>query len=111
LPREKIDVTINAEELAKAFEDNQEKATKLYTGKRAEITGVISSMGDVLGQVFITFMPHSDYATSQVQCFFTNPEEIKRVFDTKLIIGKEITIIGKIGEKTINIRVEDCKLK
>lgn len=106
---EVIDITITGADLAKAFEDNEVKAKKDYTGKRAEITGTVQDIGEMFGQTYIVLESQEEFSITNVQCFFKDEKEIDKI--ATLEKGNEVTIIGTIGEKSINVSVNDCKFK
>lgn len=107
-PEEEV-IVISAEELAKAFEDNEVKANQLYKDKMVEVTGTVSSIGEILGSTYITLDAAEDFALTQTQCFFDDEDQINKV--ASLSKGDTVTIVGKVDGKSINVGVDDCKFK
>jgi hypothetical protein len=104
-----IEVVISGADLAQAFEDNEVKAEKEYTGKLAEITGEISDIGVALGQTYITLNTHEEFSLTSVQCFFKDEAEIDKLAEMNK--GDTVTVIGEIGKKSLNVSVRNCKFK
>ncbi|RCX20846.1 putative nucleic acid binding protein [Anaerobacterium chartisolvens] len=108
-PEQTIDVTVTAEELAKAYDDNEVKGNQLYKNKLAEITGKIDSIGEVLGQTYIVLSAEEDFAVTQVQCNFKDKDEIAKI--AEMSKGDEVTVVGTIDGKSLNVSVNKCKFK
>lgn len=102
-------VVVSAEDLAKAFEDNEVNANQLYKGKMVEVTGTIADIGEMLGSTYITLNAAEDFALTQTQCFFSDKDQINKI--ASLSKGDTVTIIGKVDGKSINVGVDDCKFK
>ena len=102
-------ITISAEELAKAFEDNEINANKLYKDKMLEITGTVYDIGEMLGSTYIVLAANEEFAITQTQCSFKDEEQISKV--AELSKGDTVTVIGKCDGKSINVGVNECKFK
>lgn len=102
----KIDITVTAEVLAKAYVDNEIKANQDYKDKTAEITGNIKDIGEMLGQTYIILDSRVDFSITDIQCFFSDKAEISKIANLKK--GDIIKIIGKIDGKSLNVSVNDC---
>lgn len=102
------EIVIDADELAKAFEENEIKANQDYKGKLAEITGTVKSIDEMLGSTFIV-LSEKDFEIVNVQCFFSDKEQINKI--AEISKGDKVTVIGKIDGKSINVSVKDCKFK
>lgn len=107
--KESVDLSISGPELAKAFDENEIRAKNDYTGKKAEITGRVADIGEVFGQTYITLESFEDFAITSVQCIFDKKEEIEKI--ANLNKGDKVTIIGTIGEKSMNVEVKKCRFK
>lgn len=97
-----------ATEIIDTFEANELKGKEMYTGKRANITGRVSSIGEMFGQVSVTMVTDStDFAITDLQFFFDkdNTAGLSDLSD-----GDVVTIQGTIGEKSINVQVQDSVL-
>lgn len=104
-----VEATVSAVDLATAYEENEVKADKDYKGKLAEITGSVESIDVMAGQTFIVLSAGKDFAITQTQCFFKNQEDIDKIAELKK--GDTVTLTGIIDGKSINVGVNDCKLK
>ena len=102
-------IVITAEDLAKAFEDNEINANKLYKDKMVEVTGEVSDIGEALGSTYITLEAGEEFALTQAQCFFKNEEQINKI--AELSKGDTVTVIGKCDGKSMNVGVNDCSFK
>lgn len=107
-PKEEV-IVVSAEELAKAFEDNEISANKQYKDKMLEISGTISDIGEMLGSTYITLEAEEDFAITQTQCFFKDEEQIDKI--AELSKGEKVTLIGKCEGKSLNVSVKDCYFK
>lgn len=102
-------ITVSAADLAKAYEDNEVNADKSYKGKNAIITGTIRDIGVSLGQTYIVLDSEVEFSITDIQCFFKDQTEIDKV--AQLSKGSTVTVEGKIDGKSINVGVNNCKLK
>ena len=105
-------LTISAAELSRAFHDNELKAKDSYKGLVAEITGVVQSVDEMFGQKFIVLDGDTDNPENivSIQCFLAKDDNVvRRAMEVSK--GSTITIIGKIGEQSINVGVDDCIIK
>lgn len=103
------EITVTAKEVIDLFEENEIKGKQTYTGKLAEITGVVNSVGEVLSSTYVTLGSGADFELITLQCYFKEADEIDKVAELKK--GDTITIIGTIGEQSLNISVNKCKFK
>ncbi|ACL77315.1 OB-fold putative lipoprotein [Ruminiclostridium cellulolyticum] len=102
-------IVVKAEDLAATFDENEIKGNKLYKDKIAEITGTVSDIGESLGQTYVVLSSGKDFSITNVQCFFKDDNEISKVAEIKK--GTKVTIVGQIDGKSINVAVNDCKIK
>lgn len=103
------EVIVVAKDLAQEYDDNEIKANKNYKDKFAEITGKVSSIGEVLSSTYVVLSAEKDFALTQVQCFFKDKSEIDKI--AEISKGDTVTIIGTIDGKSLNVEVENCKFK
>lgn len=106
------EIKISAVELSKAFHENELKGKDTYTGKIAEITGVVQSIDEMVGQKFIVLDGDTENPENivSIQCFLANDDSVvKKAMEVSK--GSTITLVGKIGEKSINVDVKDCVIK
>lgn len=106
------EIKISAVELSKAFHENELKGKDTYTGKIAEITGVVQSIDEMVGQKFIVLDGDTENPENivSIQCFLAKDDSVvKKAMEVSK--GSTITLVGKIGEKSINVDVKDCVIK
>lgn len=106
------EITVSAIDISKAFHENELKGKELYTDKVAEITGTVQSIDEMVGKKFIVLDGDKDNFENivSVQCYLKEDDGvIKKATEFKK--GDQITIIGTIGEKSINVNVNDCIIK
>ena len=97
-----------ATEIIDTFEANELKGKEMYTGKRANITGRVSSIDEMFGQISVTMVTEStDFAITDLQFFF---DKNNTAGLSDLSVGDTVTIQGTIGEKSINVHIEDSVL-
>lgn len=101
-------IAIAAKQLQDEYDANEVRADKEYKGKMAEVTGVVESIDVMFGQTSVLLTGGGDFEITGVQCFFKDEQEIEKV--EELNKGDEITIIGKVGGKSVNVHLEDCKI-
>lgn len=103
------EIFVTATDVIQTFEQNELKGKETYTGKLAEISGTVDSIGESFGQSYITLKDESnEYSIISLQCMF---EKENQQGLSDLNKGDQVTVIGTIGEQSINIEVKDCKLK
>jgi len=103
------DLIVTAGEILEVFDANEIKGKQTYTDKFAEITGVVGTVGEVLGSTYVTLGTGADFELITLQCFFKDKDEINKLAEINK--GDTITVLGTIGEKSINISVDDCTFK
>ncbi|HHX61965.1 MAG TPA: hypothetical protein GX707_14845 [Epulopiscium sp.] len=103
-------IPVSAEELLKAYDENEVKADNLYKDKTLEVTGIVKSIGkDIFDEVYITLGNDDDFAIISVQCYFKDKDEIDKVAELKE--GDEVTVIGICEGGTLNVTLKKCNLK
>ena len=103
------EITVTATEVIETFEQNELKGKETYTGKLAEISGTVDSVGESFGQTYITLGNDNDeFSIISLQCMFSKDNQ-QGLSD--LNKGDKVTVLGTIGEQSINIEVKDCELK
>ena len=108
---EKDDNTISAHKLATAYNDNQEKADKLYKDKVETIKGRITDKGVIEGKTYVILDSDDPFSAVKVECLFTEQSQIDKL--PNLAKGEEVIVQGKvIGQsQSVNVQVSDCVLK
>ena len=100
-----VTLTVTADEVIQTFEDNELRGKELYTGKRAQITGVVEHVGETSGRAFVTLKNSNDsHSLIELQCFFKDPTSL-----SNLVEGQSVTLVGTIGGLSVDISVEDCR--
>jgi hypothetical protein len=102
-------IEVTSVQLAQDYEENEIKANNDYKGKVAEISGEVNDIGETLGQTYIVLSAGKEFAITQVQCFFKDKDEISKIANINK--GDNVTVIGKIDGKSINVSVDKCKFK
>lgn len=98
-------IAISAKQLQEEYDANEVRVDKEYKGKMAEVTGVVESRDVMFGQTSALLTGGGDFQITGVQCFFKDEQEIQKI--EELNKGDGITIIGKVGEKSVNSYLED----
>lgn len=107
-PKEEV-IVVSAEDLAKAFEDNEISANKQYKDKILEVTGTVQDIGEVLGSTYISLDSGEEFSITHAQCFFKDEDQIDKV--AELSKGDTVTLIGKCEGKSLTVEVKNCKFK
>jgi len=98
---------ITAEQLFSAYQANEVAADQEYKGKNISITGKVKTVGkDLLKTPYVSLETSNMFLG--VQCMFSEKDTAKLAGLSK---GDLVTISGTVKGSTINIIVEDCKLK
>lgn len=103
------DVKVTAEELARAYEENEAKAQETYGDKRVQITGKIDSILENTIVVEVEDNEMFDLNYVGVFCSFSREDEQKKLSGLKK--GQEITITGTCAGGDIagvNVDLNNC---
>ena len=98
-------VTVDANTLVQAYDDNEVAADATYKGKRLTVSGSVGQVGvDILGKKFIT-IKSTNSQFKWVQCYFQKSAEggllpLKR--------GSKVTVTGTCSGLVLNVLLEDC---
>lgn len=103
------EIIISAPELVNAYESNEVKANKEYGGKVVEVSGEISDISIMLGKTFVILSSGQDFSLSDVQCFFDDEVEISKI--ENLSKGQQLTVVGTVDGKSMNIGINNCIIK
>lgn len=103
------EIVITAPQLVDAYESNEVKADRIYGDKVIEVSGEISDISVMLGSTFIILSSGKDFSFSDVQCFFDDELEIRKI--EELNKGQVITVVGTVDGKSMNIEVNHCIIK
>lgn len=100
-------IPVSAIDLYTAYENNEVSADQQFKGKTCQIVGTVDDIGVVLGETYVTLSSGDMYSIVGVQCMFKDKAEIDKV--AQLQKGANVTIIGKVDGKSINVGVRDCR--
>lgn len=96
-----------ADDLTKAYDDNEVAANRQYKGAKVRIIGVIDNIGeDIMGTPYVALKGHKTF--SYVQCMF-DKEETKRL--SELEKGQKVMIIGKVSGNIMGPILRECILQ
>lgn len=102
-------VVISAEDLARAFEEDNSKAESEYKGKVVSIEGTIIKKATAMGKTYVSLSTYDGASVRDIRCFFSDQEELDKLGDINE--GDSIIVEGEITQKAVFITVEKCKLK
>jgi RNA polymerase subunit RPABC4/transcription elongation factor Spt4 len=106
-PEQSISVT--AEQLLEAYNENEVKADSQYKGKVLEVTGIVNTIGkDILDEAYVTVGSGEPYEVWSVQCYF-GKGDLDSI--SELSPGDTVTISGKCSGKTLNVALKQCTVK
>jgi len=97
---------VTAGQLLAEYEANELAADGKYTGKTAEITGVVNSIEKMMGSSFVTLGSGKEFEILSVQAFFDEKQESKLASLKK---GQKLTVTCVIDGKSMNISAKDCQ--
>lgn len=103
----KVDYEVSAYELYKAYNTNEISADDKYKNKKIAVTGVITDISEVMGQIAVDLKSGDGIGWTKIRC------EVKdRKAVSKLRKGQRITMIGTCKGLTLNvsINIDNCKL-
>lgn len=109
--QQKTEVTIKvtSQQLINDYEKNEVAADQKYKDKMVEITGIVETIGkDILDTPYVSLKAGSEYSITSVQCMFQKTEEGELA---KLSKNQSVVLTGRLSGKTLNILVNDCKIK
>ncbi len=102
-------IEVSANDLWKAFSDNEVLAEKTYTGKNIKVTGVVSEINSGSFITTANVLLNVDNAMfSCVQCNFQK-KDVDKLAELKK--GQTVTIIGVCSDLDLNVQVVNCKVE
>jgi hypothetical protein len=103
----KVDYEVTANELYKAYDANEISADDKFKGKKLAVTGRISNISEVLGDISVDLKTGDGIGWTKVSCRMKNRDAV-----SKLKKGQEITIIGICDGLTLNISIDldECEI-
>lgn len=102
-------IVVDATKLYSYYDSNEVKADKEYKDKLIEVTGRVTDIGVSLGQTYVCLSTGDAYSLFSIQCFFDDDEQIDKV--SELNNGDTITLNGTCVGMSMNVVLNDCKLK
>lgn len=98
--------TVNYKSLADEFENNSLAAEEKYEGEVIYVNGPIHSIDkDILGDPYISLSGSMDFA--MIRCELSE-EDAKAT--ANLSKGQNITVAGVVGDTTVGVSLERCKV-
>jgi len=106
IPTQQETIEITAEELYKAFDENEIAAERKYNGKLLKITGYISDIGeDILGKPYLLLTGGGEYELCGVQCIFPYGENSLDLL-AELKKGDLVKLTGEYSGYLVNVIVD-----
>lgn len=107
------EIKVTSVDISKAFHENELKGKDTYTGKYAEITGVVRSVGESIGRRYIVLQGDESDPSNivDIQCYIDKDDEETTKKASALKKGQEVTLIGNIEEMSLNVSVKNTKIK
>jgi hypothetical protein len=102
-------IKVDAKDLIKAYTNNEVSADNQYKGKVVEVTGTVKDISVILGKTSITVGTNAELEAVKVFCSFDDKAEIDKI--AKLNKGDTITVIGKVQGKSLDVTLDNCKIK
>ena len=103
----KVDYEVTANQLYRAYDNNEISADNKYKGKKLAVTGRISDISEVLGSINVDLKTGDGIGWTKVSCTMKNRDDVAR-----LRKGQKVTIIGTCTGLTLNISIDldDCEI-
>ncbi|MDA7668783.1 OB-fold putative lipoprotein [bacterium] len=101
---------MTANEIIKAYSENEVKADLKYDEKVVELTGRVEDIGkDIADKTYILLgkFTSADFLPRSVQCYFTDGE-VRSV--AGLSNGDVVTVKGRIDGLMLNVQMKTCKI-
>lgn len=105
-------IEISAQDLWKAYADNEVSADSLYKDKTLSVTGTISNIGKdiIFDTPCVSLSTGDQFGLNAIQCFFPKEDNENEAI-MKLQNGQTITIIGTCtGTPVTNVQLSACSL-
>lgn len=104
----KVEITITAKDLTKAYKDNEVAADGKYKGKVIAASGKVSNIAETFGNVTVSLEGH-DIVIS-VMCSF---DESQKSNVAKLKTGQQTTLVGVGDGMTggLYVGLENCRVQ
>jgi amino acid permease len=100
-------IKVTATTLSNDYSANEVSADQKYKTNLVEISGIVYSIGkDILDTPYVS-LKGDQYGVMNIQCMFSKNNETELAQVTK---GQNITLLGTVSGKMMNILVNDCKI-
>lgn len=100
-------IKVTADQLIKAYTDNELAADKKFLNKKVLVTGKITRVDKIFGQVSVSLGSSNPYEFMSVGCYFASKYEDKIA---NLRKGQQATFQCRINGKSMLIEAHDCSL-
>ncbi|MFN3405597.1 MAG: OB-fold protein [Cytophagaceae bacterium] len=99
-----FDFELTAEQLYRAYEENEVAADQKYKGKKIAVSGRIAGIQkDIIGDTYVLL--ETNYYVNRIQCYFNDETVI-----SNLRKGQDFTLIGtNYGMTLTNVILKDCQ--
>lgn len=102
------DITISANDLHAAYDDNEVAADTKYKGKIIQVSGTVEDIGkDITDTIYVTLAAGDEYSMSSIQCFFADSHTEAAANLSK---GDRVTIKGMGDGLMGNVLIRGCSL-
>lgn len=103
----KVDYEVTANQLYQAYDANEIAADDKYKGKKLAVTGRISEISEILGDIHVDLKTGDGIGWTKISCNMEDRDVV-----SKLRKGQKVTIIGTCDGLTLNVSIdlEDCKI-
>ena len=102
-----VDAELTANQLYRAYNENEIAADKKYKNKKLAVTGIVSDISEVWGKVSVDLKVGSRYDFTTIKCSIDDKDVV-----AALRKGQKITVIGICDGLTANLYIglNDCKI-
>lgn len=98
--------TIAAQDIIKAYEDNEIAADQIYKNKTYKIKGFVDNISEMLSVLTVTMLGSDDFSITGITLYL---KESDKPIVAKLSKGDEIIVQGTIEGKGWDVEVKDVK--
>lgn len=99
-------IQLSSRALFQAYEENEIAADAAYLDKWVSVQGSVASIAkDIFDEPYVVLGPQGELFG--VQCYFSKKDKASLV---SLQSGTEVTIVGRVEGKMVNVILKGCKL-
>jgi hypothetical protein len=105
--RAKVDVTLTAEQLLAAYDNNEAAANARFLDRRASVTGIVKNISQTLGTTAVAIGTQKEFEFDTVSCHLEDSElpEAQRLFK-----GEKIAVRGTVSEGLGFVLLKNCTI-